>query len=103
MRSQHLGFWVGILAAFLGVLLSPVKAEMRKWTSTVGTTLEAEYVSSDGEEAILKKSDGKTLTVKLVQLSEADREFISSQELLAEGEVQEVLARPEVIEAYLGT
>ena len=28
---------------------------------------------------------------------------LDSGELLAEGEVQEVLARPEVIEAYLGT
>ncbi|MBC8868879.1 MAG: hypothetical protein H8E44_05650 [Planctomycetes bacterium] len=48
----------------------------RVWTSTVGTTVEAEFVELQDNVAVLKKGDGSVLRVTLDNLSEQDREWI---------------------------
>jgi hypothetical protein len=63
-----------VLVAFFAILFMPAKAEMRKWTSHTGSTMEAEYVRSVGGVVVLKKADGKTLSVRIEHLSKSDRE-----------------------------
>lgn len=53
-------------------------ATMRTWTSTAGTTLEAELVSVEGGVATLQKRDGTMLRVPLDKLSNQDQEWIRS-------------------------
>jgi hypothetical protein len=54
------------------ILASPAAAGERIWTYTNGQTVRAEFISEvDGEVTLLK--DGKLVTVKADQLSEADR------------------------------
>ena len=47
----------------------------RTWTSTSGSTIEAEMVSSNSMGVNLRRPDGSEIFVKFEQLSEADREF----------------------------
>ncbi|MDA1054665.1 MAG: SHD1 domain-containing protein [Planctomycetota bacterium] len=54
-------------------------AEIRTWTSTVGSTIEAELTGVEDEVAILKKRDGKVLRVPLDKLSEQDQAWIRQQ------------------------
>ncbi len=49
----------------------------RTWTSADGQyTVEAEFVSFAMGDVKLRKKDGKTITLKMKQLSEADQEWI---------------------------
>lgn len=48
-------------------------AEIRMWTSTSGTTIEAKLKKIDGEKAILITPKAKTIPVKIKDLSLADR------------------------------
>lgn len=50
--------------------------EMRSWTSTSGTSIQAELVQSDGDKVVLAREGGSELTIKLSQLSSADQDFI---------------------------
>jgi len=53
----------------------------RQWTSSDGRKLEAEFVSSSEEKVTLKRdSDGKTFTLSLDKLSEADLEWIKENQ-----------------------
>ncbi|MEM9017814.1 MAG: family 16 glycoside hydrolase, partial [Verrucomicrobiota bacterium] len=47
----------------------------RTWTSTSGSTIEAEMVSKNSMGVNLRRPDGKEIFVKFDQLSETDREF----------------------------
>ena len=64
---------------FFIVLTSVCHAELRTWTSIVGTKVEAELVSLTGNQVTLKTKAGKTLKLSLNKLSKADQEFISSE------------------------
>ena len=55
------------------------KSKLRTWTSSIGTKIEAELVSSTGEQVTLKTKDGRTLTVPLNRLSKPDQEFIAAK------------------------
>ena len=58
-----------------GLMLVTVSLSARTWTSTSGSTIEAEMVSSNSMGVNLRRADGSELFVKFEQLSEADREF----------------------------
>ena len=55
------------------------KSKLRTWTSSIGTKIEAELVSSTGEQVTLKTKAGRTLQVPLNKLSKADQEFIAAK------------------------
>lgn len=61
----------------LGLLLS-TSTFARQWTDKRGRTVIAELVGIQDGQAILKKSDGKKITVTLSNLSAADQKFISA-------------------------
>jgi len=52
----------------------------RMWTSTKGSKIDAEFVRLDDNEVVLKKSNGKELSVKISLLSKADQEFIKKEQ-----------------------
>lgn len=69
------------LAVFLVGLASSLpslRAEMRTLTDTQGRTLQAELVSSDGDNVTIKRDDGQTFTIPLSTLSESDRAAIKT-------------------------
>ena len=61
---------------FLFVYL-PCSAEMRTWTSTKGQTIEAEYVRHSMGKIVLKRADGKEITIPPEYLSEEDQTYAS--------------------------
>jgi hypothetical protein len=52
--------------------------EVRTWTSTVGTTLEAKLLNSSSRSVVLERADGSQLRVKLSQLSRKDRDYVAN-------------------------
>lgn len=56
----------------------PKTESPRTWTSTVGTKIEAAYVSSDEKEVVLRKTEDKEIRVPLEKLSQSDRDWIGS-------------------------
>lgn len=50
--------------------------ESRTWLSTAGTKLEAKATARDGQAITLVTDQGRTLTVQLSQLSDADQVFL---------------------------
>ena len=61
------------------VIAQEGKSKLRTWTSNIGTRIEAELVSSAGEQVTLKTKTGRMLTVPINKLSKADQEFIASK------------------------
>lgn len=59
--------------------LMAISAHGRTWTSTSGTSLEADYVSVRNSTVTLRKADGKLFEVGLQYLSAADRAFVKEQ------------------------
>ncbi len=55
--------------------------EARTWTSSSGSTVEADLISLIGEKIALKTPEGKTLNLKFFQLSEADQNFLRAKSL----------------------
>ncbi len=49
----------------------------REWTSTTGSKVTATLVSSTRKQVTLRTAKGKTIRLKLKQLSEADRKWIA--------------------------
>lgn len=52
--------------------------ETRTWTSTAGTTIEAQLVKLDVTVAVLKKTDGTEIRVPLAKLSKFDQQWIKN-------------------------
>ncbi|MBU0677231.1 MAG: redoxin family protein [Verrucomicrobia bacterium] len=75
----------------LALLLIPVllsssySAFCDTWTSHSGATVEAEFVSLQGDMAVLKTSEGKSVRIRLNQLSSEDQVKVRQ---LASGSVQ---------------
>ena len=61
------------------VVAQESKSKLRTWTSSVGTKIEAELVSSTGKQVTLKTKAGRTLQVPINKLSKADQEFIAAK------------------------
>ena len=55
------------------------KSELRTWTSSIGTKIEAELASTTGEQITLKTKAGRTLKVPLNKLSKADQDFLKAK------------------------
>jgi len=56
---------------------SVIHAEVRSWTNQDGRTLEAEFVSSDGQYVELRMHDGLRSKVQLAKLSKADQDYVT--------------------------
>ena len=67
-----------IRLAYLG-LLCGTALHARTWTDTLGRTLEAELVSASPIEVNVRRPDGHTVSLKLVQLSAADQAFAAQK------------------------
>ena len=75
---DRLSFFVLIGAGALGMVLSPpAGAESRSWRSASGNrSFRAEFVSSDGKRVVLRRLDGKSVTVALANLHASDRAWL---------------------------
>ena len=60
-------------------LIATCNAELRTWTSIVGTKVEAELVSLTGNQVTLKTKAGKTRKLPINKLSKADQEFLTAK------------------------
>jgi len=75
-------FLVSTLLITLLLPLLPIAATAgdhpyRTWTSTVGTTIEAQLVQRAADDSLtLRREDGTTFRVKLGQLSAADQDYL---------------------------
>ncbi len=68
-----------LLAALFALATAPV-LHARTWTEAEsGRTLEGDFVKLDGENAVIRRADGNSVSVALAKLSDTDREFIQSQ------------------------
>jgi hypothetical protein len=72
---------ISILLSLLLIAASAMRAEeaeWRTWTSSAGTRIEAKLVEQTSTSVVLvQKGNGRRLTVKLSQLSAADRDFLT--------------------------
>ena len=76
--TRSLFTWVCTVLLSVAVL----RAEMRTWTDAkTGKTVEAELVSKQGQSVILKKSNAKTITVKVARLIKADQSYIAAKKV----------------------
>lgn len=66
-----------ILAAAVFALPALLRAEVRIWTSVSGATVQAELIDHTEQEIRLRTGDGRDLSIRLDQLSSADRQFIA--------------------------
>ncbi|MDF7800450.1 SHD1 domain-containing protein [Pontiellaceae bacterium B1224] len=62
-----------LLASFLTA--THAQSAMRVWTSSTGKTIEAEYIRHVMGKIVLKKADGKTITVSLSYLAKEDQVY----------------------------
>ncbi len=68
------------------LLVVSAAAEVRTWKDKSGKfSIRAELVESDGTTVKLKKEDGTAISVRVDRLSDADRQFLVSQEKSAFG------------------
>ncbi|HTJ78963.1 MAG TPA: hypothetical protein VL357_08190 [Rariglobus sp.] len=71
---------VRLLSTFL--LLS-VSLSARTWTNTQGRTIEAEFVKASGDTVTIRRADGLVFDLPLVELSGADRDYVTAQSATA--------------------
>jgi nucleoredoxin len=64
------------ILSFLLISFSPAFAEMRTWTSSVGSTLEAELAEAVGNKLVLRTANGTLVTLSLNQLSRPDQQLV---------------------------
>ena len=67
------------MAIALGLCVVSARAEMRTWTSTAGSTVEAEFVRSDGRTVALRSGDGQMMQIGLTALSPDDRAYVAER------------------------
>ena len=49
---------------------------MRKWTSTQGSTIEAELIDYSDRVVVLRSAQGRRISLRLDQLSQPDQAFV---------------------------
>lgn len=57
----------------------PAAAESRTWISNDGRPIEGEYLRANTDSVVIRRADGKELSVRLKFLSAADREFVQQK------------------------
>ena len=70
------------LALFTGMLVSAEVADetaMRTWVSNDGRPLKGAYLRANSQGVLIRKDDGKEVTLPLRFLSAADREFVEKR------------------------
>ena len=65
-----------VLFIIMAGLAISVSAEFRIWTDKKGNTLEAELAGTEGKKIVLRKQDGKTVTLSPLSLSDDDKEYL---------------------------
>lgn len=70
---------LSLLTICLIVLSAAWRANARTWTSTDGKSFDGDFVSATAESVTVKRSDGKSFTIPLSRLSEADRKWVGEQ------------------------
>src|SRR5687768_7731778 len=87
---------IGARSFFILLVLLPTlaeAAERRKWTSADGQfTVDAELVELKADAIVLRKGDGKTVSVPKLSLSDADRQFLKDLPETASERVLKFLA-----------
>ena len=83
-----------LISLLVFCLVTICNAELRTWTSIVGTKVEAELVSLTGNQVTLKTKAGKTLKLPLNKLSKADQEFLKAKSSPKEPTKGEVPVNP---------
>ncbi len=69
-----------VVATVATLLAAKADAQTRTWTSKSGNhTIEAKLLEIDGNEVKLLKTNGKTITVKKLELGQADRDYLAQQ------------------------
>lgn len=63
----------------LTVLSSFASAESRNWTSTDGRSIEGDYLRANSEAVVIRRADGKEVSIRLKLLGAADREFVQQK------------------------
>ena len=71
------------LTPFFIALCLATTSHARLWTSTSGSKIDAEFVRLEDDKVVLKKKDGKELSVKVSLFSKADQEFIKKSQAKA--------------------
>ena len=64
------------LASLTFLFTSFASAEMRKWTSTQGSTIEAELVEYSDRVVVLRSAQGRKISLRIDQLSQTDQAFV---------------------------
>ena len=78
--------------------VEPVRL-MRTWTDSTGThKVEAEFVDFKDGKVQLKKEDGKTITIPIERLSDADQDSVKSQTQQKKPDVAQV-TKPPLVDA----
>jgi len=65
-------------AVVLPVTTMVIAASPRTWTSTSGSTVQAEFVGRKGSAVILRDANGQSLRIPYSRLSQQDRDYILS-------------------------
>jgi hypothetical protein len=69
------------IASLAAVLFTSLCAQARVWTDASGQyTLEADLVTANDRTVVLKRPDHEMVAIPIEKLSEADREFLQSDE-----------------------
>ena len=87
MRTQFLAAFLVILAN--GQIMGQQGAVIpvtREWTNTEGRKISADYLGTQGLNVVLKKADGKIVSIPVTTLSGADRTFIQANALVYQEE-----------------
>jgi hypothetical protein len=65
--------------AYVAFALSTSQLHARKWSDSTGRySVEADLVRNGDEDVVLRKQNGSHVTVPLVKLSDADRQYVDS-------------------------
>lgn len=104
MKCENRG-WVRRLKRIvwlLGVLVcASASVDAREWTSLGGATIEADLVEQNVNEVVLRKPDGKQVSIRLSKLSSQDHSYLQKVKHNG-GEADSEGTVPEHIEALFG-
>lgn len=65
-----------LLTSLTFLIISFASAEMRKWTSNQGSTIEAELVEYSNRVVVLRSTQGRKISLRIDQLSQSDQAFV---------------------------
>jgi hypothetical protein len=94
---------ISLLVVLAGCSLV-LTSEGRTWTSTNGTTVEAEFVESKLGRVVLLKPDGAKIAIPLSALSASDKAYVASlsQEVAVVRQPDAVPDKPAVESSFVG-